>query len=64
MNRQQINKIYDGFGPDPNMTRADFHKEINTMLDPVGIQRDLGEIELRKARQRSARINIDRKLKG
>ena len=65
MNKQQINKLYDNFGPDgQNMTRADFHKEVRFLVDPDGITQDLRAIELQKARSRSARINIDRKVKN
>ena len=42
------------------MTRAEFHKQIHSLTNQEGIQRDLGEIELRRARERSAKINIDR----
>lgn len=64
MRVEDINKIYDGFGPNgQNMTRAEFHKELYALTNQVDIQRDLGKIELIKARERSARINIDRKLK-
>ena len=65
MTPKQINKIYDSFPAEgKNMTRTAFHKEIHALTSQAGIQRDLRDIELRKARERSNKINIDRKING
>ena len=46
------------------MSFAEFRKEMNNLTDPIKMRQDLEGIELRKARERSAKINIDRVVKG
>ena len=64
MNEALINRIYDKFPSEGrDMSREDFHKEMQGLVDPVKMQQDLANIELLKARERTNRIRIDRSLK-
>lgn len=61
MNEATILKIWKGFTPEQrNMPFVEFRKEMNALSDPVQMQKDLSEIQLRKARQRSNQIRIDK----
>ena len=61
MDNAAIKKVWDGFGPEgQNMSFSEFRREMKALSDPAKIQRDLADIELLKARERSNRIRIDR----
>lgn len=59
-----IDWIYNNFPPDKrDLSRVEFRKEIKALFDPVKMQRDLANIELMRARERTNRIRIDRSLR-
>ncbi len=61
MDNAAIKRIWDGFGPGgQNMPRAEFFREMRDLTDQNKIQKDLADIELLKARERSNKIRIDR----
>lgn len=63
MDEAAIKQIWDGFGPDgQNMPYSQFRKEMHALTSQAGIQRDLADIELQKARHRTNKIRIDRAL--
>ena len=65
MNDALIMRIWNGWTPEQrNMSFQQFRKECKVLSDPVQMQHDLQDIELRKARQRSNQIRIDRGMKN
>ena len=64
MNNAQIDAIYNRFPVDKrDMSREEFRKAIRDLSDPKKMERDLENIQLLKARERTNRIRIDRSLK-
>jgi len=64
MRSEEINRIYDKFPPEgKNMSREEFHREMQALTDPNKIRQDIMDIQLRKARERSNRINIERGMR-
>ena len=59
MDIAKIRKVYDGFAV-KNISFQEFARRIQGLSDPGRMRRDLDEIELRKARERTNRIRIDR----
>lgn len=65
MDEQIIKRIWDGFGPNgQNMSFAEFRKEMHALTSQAGIQRDLADIEMQKARHRTNKIRIDRAIEN
>lgn len=65
MTDAEIMRVWNRWGKeDQNMPFQQFRKECKALSDPVKMQRDLQDIELRKARQRSNQIRIDRGMKN
>ena len=63
MNNQQIQSLYDSFGPDgQNMTLDAFTNAVHDLTDPAKMQQDLDKINMQRATERSNKLNIDRKL--
>jgi hypothetical protein len=64
MNKAQINRIYDRFPPEArDISRADFIKEVESLVDPMKMERDLSNIQLLKAREKTNKQRIDRSLR-
>lgn len=64
MNNAQIDAIYNRFPADRrDMSREEFRKEIRALSDPARMERDLGNIQLLKATERTNKIRIDRNLR-
>jgi len=57
-----IRALYDGFEK-KDMPFYQFRKELLDLLDPKKIMSDLGDIELRKARERMNKMRIERGVK-
>ena len=65
MNDALIMRIWNGWTPEQrNMSFQRFRQECKALSDPATMQRDLQDIELRKARQRSNQIRMDRGMKN
>lgn len=65
MDEQTIKRIWDGFGKEgQNMSFGQFRKEMLGLTSQAGIQRDLRDIELQKARHRTNKIRIDRAMEN
>ncbi len=63
MNRQEIEAIYDAFSESgKNMSREVFIKEMRLLTDPQSMQRDLAEIQTKRAQEQVNRSIIDRGL--
>lgn len=61
MDLVEIKKMYDGFSK-KGCTFTEFARRIKGMSDPARMKRDLGEIELRRARERSNRMRINKAM--
>ena len=57
MTETEIKAIYDNTNKD--MPFAEFRQELKDVMDPNKMVKDLGDIELRKARERMNRMRID-----
>ncbi len=57
MTETEIKAIYDSTNKD--MPFAKFRQELKDVMDPDKMVKDLGDIELRKARERMNRMRID-----
>ncbi len=66
MNNQQIRKIYDGIGPEPNMSFEAFRKEFVAATNQKDMKRDLETVSFERERRRTLenanKRRIDRKL--
>jgi len=62
MDEATIRQIYNRFPEPRNMTYVEFRKEMLGLTSQEGIQRDLADIELQKARHRTNKIRIDHAL--
>ena len=63
MDITQIKKIWDKFDR-KGCTFKEFADRINGLSDPDRMRRDLDDIELRKAREVSNRIRVNRAMNG
>lgn len=59
LTNEAIRAIYAGF-QNKDMTYENFAKELIDLFDPEKAMLDLGNMEMQKARQRSAKARIDR----
>ena len=65
MTDAEIKRIWDKFTPEgQNMPYSRFRKEMKALTDPVAIRKELGEIQLQKARHRMNQIRIDKAVEG
>lgn len=62
MNLQEIHQIYNQTNKD--MSRQEFVKEFQRLINPAEVQKDLGKIMARKRIEARERQEIDRAVKN
>ena len=62
MTEKEIRQTYRSFPPGQTMSFKDFRKGVLEAQDPTTIQRDLADIELKKAVMQTNKIRIDKSL--
>ena len=62
MTNEEIKQVYNSFPRGQTMSFKDFRKGVLEAQDPTTIQRDLADIELKKAVMQTNKIRIDKSL--